>query len=116
MKLRSSWSPPLGRESEKTLSQSPIFSPLDGRLKQVRWLHAQRYGQRLDVIEREVDEPSLDLTDMRLVEIGELGQTLLAQPLCLAKALDVLSENAARRFRVRPIHSDGRTKAGVEIL
>jgi hypothetical protein len=36
--------------------------------------------------------------------------------LCLAKALDVLSENAARRFRVRPIHSDGRTKAGVEIL
>jgi hypothetical protein len=73
-------------------------------------------GQRLDVVECEVDEPGLDLADMRLVKIGEFGQALLAQALCLAKALDVRSENAARRPWVRPIHSNARTKAGLENL
>jgi hypothetical protein len=40
----------------------------------------------------------------------------LAQPLRFAKALNVRSKNAARRLWVRPIHSNGRTKVGLEIL
>src|ERR1700681_730112 len=91
-------------------------TPSDSRLQQIGGLHAQCDGQRLDVVECDVDEPGFDLADMRLVEISELGQSLLTQPLCLAKAPDVRPENAARRLWVRPVHLDGRTKAGLEIL
>jgi hypothetical protein len=40
----------------------------------------------------------------------------LAQPFCFAKPPNILPENAARRLWVRPVHLDGRTKAGLEIL
>jgi len=51
----------------------PSGLPSGSPLQQIGRLHAQRDGQRLDVVDREVDEPGLDLTDVRLVEIGELG-------------------------------------------
>ena len=70
----------------------------------------------LPVVECDIDEPGFDLADMRLVEISELGQSLLTQPLCLAKAPDVRPENAARRLWVRPVHPDGRTKVDLETL
>jgi hypothetical protein len=91
-------------------------TPSAGRLQQIGGLHTQCDGQRLDVVECDVDEPGFDLADMRLVEISELGQSLLTQPLCLAKAPDVRPENAARRLWVRPVHLDGRTKVGLETL
>jgi hypothetical protein len=109
--------PPLPCPSDSSASTFPgTARPSTRRLQQIGGFDTQRDSQRLDVVESEVDEPGLDLADVRLVKIGELGQALLAQPLRLAKALDVRPENAARRLWVRPIHSDGRTKAGLEIL
>ncbi len=86
------------------------------RFQQIGGLNAQRYSQRLDVIECEVNKPGLDLADMRLIEFGQLGQALLAKPFCFPKPPNILPENAARRLWVRPVHLDGRTKAGLEIL
>jgi len=92
------------------------MAPSAGRLQQIGRFDTQRDGQGLDVVECEIDEPCLDLADMWLVKISEFGQALLAQPLRFAKALNVRSKNAARRLWVRPIHSNGRTKMGLEIL
>jgi hypothetical protein len=57
--------PKVGANARRKRRPSITTTPSDGRLQQIGALHTERDGQRLDVVECEVDEPGLDLAGMR---------------------------------------------------